>query len=91
MDSSSLRVFRKLVITTLSSRQYSFVPQTPISQSSAYRTYSMRVNAGLGIELLSLLRCLIILALTFQCSGLLVLWFTVLSELIFCIRADSET
>lgn len=90
MDSSNLSVFIKLVIRFFNSLQYFFVPQIPISQSSAYRTYSIRVKIGFGHVLLCFLRSLIILALSFQKTGRLGLCLSAPDALIFRIRAVSE-
>jgi hypothetical protein len=58
LDSSSLRVCRKACIFALISCAFFFGPQTAMSQSSAYRTYSIRVHCGLGImDLTFLLSC----------------------------------
>lgn len=47
-DSSSLRLSRNLRISSFISFALFLVPQIPMSQSSAYLTYSSRVYWGLG-------------------------------------------
>lgn len=71
-DSSSWRDSRKVLICSRISFASLLFPQIPMSQSSAYLTYSIREYSGLGIVVFFFRRVFTSLSISFFCSlGLL--------------------